>query len=534
MKSQHISDIKSMMESLYGVAENLDERGISYKAPFRDPEGGIKGIVQMDMLLSLIRCTNQESAVNRDCLNYINECLGYNFTRLTFEIAKKKASESEIPDMCLALPLFLAVDKQLGGNKLSFIYIQALAYVMLGYIQCEDKNTLEEMVAYYRLCDRCIKLAEKALKIKVDFDPLARIKGDNIELIKCAIEVDKVIHEKDPIADALEKTVIKMFEDLPDADVSEAVEKEIELYKETGDGSDLEDEMSSDIETTAMDELNALIGLQDVKQQVNTMVNVLKVRKRCAELNVKRPAIALHMVFTGNPGTGKTTVARILGKVYKEAGLLSKGHFIEASRAELVDKYVGHTAIRVKETFEKAKGGILFIDEAYALTSEGDSFGQEAVETLLKLMEDNRDDIAVIVAGYPALMQDFLESNPGLKSRFPFVIEFPDYSGDELTHIFKCFCKENDITAPREVVKAVNAHFNHEASKKCRNYGNARAVRNYFEKMIMNQSNRLIRDNAMSRDDVCKFTMEDLPQSIKIKPMQLPEQHKFSVVKGGN
>ena len=193
--------------------------------------------------------------------------------------------------------------------------------------------------------------------------------------------------------------------------------------------------------------------------------------------------------------------------------MLSKGHFIEATRADLVGKYVGHTAIMVKEMFEKAKGGILFIDEAYALTAEGDSFGQEAIEILLKLMEDERDDIVVIVSGYPMQMQDFLESNPGLRSRFPFVIKFPDYSGDELVEIFKYFCDDNDIVPDSEVVAKVKAHFNKEASKSVRNYGNARAVRNYFDKMLMNQANRLISEKSVDRDDLCRFVLNDIPQN---------------------
>lgn len=556
MMNQQTAQIKSLMEKVYSVIDDLDAKGISKHIPVCN-EDGLKGLVQADMLLFLIRGTNNDEIVNDDCLTYVNECLGYSFTQLTFELAKKKAMETELPEMCLALPIFILIDKQIGGNELSSVYIQALAYVTLGYIRCEEHNSLEEMVAYYRLCSGCIQMVEKSLGEKVDFNPLSVIKeGKELELIKCAIEIDKMIHKKNPLVEAMEEALRRtLAEDKEkDVDIVEEEKKEIELFKDQGDGSELESETNAELikdlgdgsdlqdeivevephyeemQLTALDELDALIGLQDVKNQVRTMVNVLKVRKRCEELDVKRPAISLHMVFTGNPGTGKTTVARVLGKIYREAGLLSKGHFVEASRAELVDKYVGHTAIKVKEIFEKAKGGILFIDEAYALTSEGDSFGQEAVETLLKLMEDNRDDIAVIVAGYPALMQDFLESNPGLRSRFPFVVEFPNYSGEELTRIFKCFCEENDIVASREVLKAVNAHFENEASKKQRNFGNARAVRNYFEKMIMNQANRLVRDNLMEKEDLCRFTRGDLPNTLKIKPMQLPKQHKFTVV----
>jgi len=191
---------------------------------------------------------------------------------------------------------------------------------------------------------------------------------------------------------------------------------------------------------------------------------------------------------------------------------------------------VGHIAVLVKEVFEKAKGGVLFIDEAYSLTNEdGGGFGQEAVETLLKLMEDNRDDIAVIAAGYPALMQEFLDSNPGFRSRFPFVIQFPDYSGEELTEIFECFCRNNDIVPSRGVIRVVRSHFEAETAKRTRNYGNARAVRNYFEQMIMNQANRLVDSDGYGWDELCEFLMEDLPKKNIFTPAPA-RRAQFAVV----
>ena len=538
MASRETEQIKDMMDSVYEVIADLDARGLG-KHITGCEEDGLKGLVQADMLLFIIRSANPKETISDECLEYINTCLGYNLTTLTFEIARKKALDTELPELCMALPFFVLIDKHIGGNRLSTVYIQAASYVTLGYLQLEEHTTLEEMVAYYRLSQGCIDLIENALGKKVEFDPLERLKDDQAKLIRTAVEIDRMIHKKNPVVEALEKAVVKALADTDtDSDTKEEPEKE--LFKDPGDGSDLEDEVialdgaipfsQKKAPQSAVDKLNALIGLQNVKKQVNTMLNVLRVRQRCDELNVKRPAISLHMVFTGNPGTGKTTVARILGEVYKEFGILSKGHFVEVSRVDLVGKYVGHTAVMVKEVFEKAKGGVFFIDEAYAFTNEGDSFGQEAVETLIKLMEDNRDDIAVVIAGYPALMQGFLDSNPGLRSRFPFVVEFPDYTGEELTQIFKIFCKENDIKPTKTVLEAVERYFEAEAAKKNRTYGNARAVRNFFEKMIMNQANRLIADNTLDRNDLCKFVMNDIPRKTVLKPMILPKGG-LSVVK---
>lgn len=245
---------------------------------------------------------------------------------------------------------------------------------------------------------------------------------------------------------------------------------------------------------TGIEELNELIGLEDVKKQLKKIINYIKISKNRANLPM------LHMVFNGNPGTGKTTVARIIGKIFAEENILSdKNIFVEAQRNDLIGKYVGHTAPKTQEIIDKSIGGVLFVDEAYSIASYiqdegGRDYGAECISTLLKGMEDHRDDLCVILAGYTKEMQHMLSVNPGFESRIQFLIDFPDYTSDELYEIFKQLCKKEKYKISSNIKKVLIQHFDSVKNKK--NFSNARYVRSLFEKIKIEQANRVIKDNS--------------------------------------
>lgn len=260
-------------------------------------------------------------------------------------------------------------------------------------------------------------------------------------------------------------------------------------------------------------QLDDLCGLEEVKAQIRSLVNLASVRRLRQQAGLPTPPLSLHMVFQGNPGTGKTTVARLVGRLYKAIGVLSQGQLVEVDRAGLVAGYVGQTALKTQEVLDRAKGGVLFIDEAYALSPPGapSDFGREAIEVLLKGMEDHREDLVVIAAGYTAPMAAFLQSNPGLESRFHRRLTFPDYPPDQLLEIFQSLSRKNGYAPTQETLTAAAAHFTALFQARDETFGNARQVRNTFEDAISRQADRLAQTAAPTKEDLMALLPEDLP-----------------------
>ena len=256
-------------------------------------------------------------------------------------------------------------------------------------------------------------------------------------------------------------------------------------------------------------ELDGYIGLQTVKEEVHNLINMASVYQLRRQHDLPTTDMSLHLVFTGNPGTGKTMMARMMARIYRSLDILSRGQLVEVDRSGLVAGYVGQTAIKTQKVIEKAMGGVLFIDGAYALNGRSENdFGQEAIDTILKAMEDHRDDLVVIVAGYTDLMDRFIHSNPGLESRFNRFLLFDDYTTDEMVEIFRMQCKKGCYQLTEEAQPLIRDYIAEESADD--SFGNARGVRNLFEHVLVAQNNRLAAMEKITREDLMTITADDV------------------------
>ncbi|MCR4440869.1 MAG: AAA family ATPase [Peptococcaceae bacterium] len=264
-----------------------------------------------------------------------------------------------------------------------------------------------------------------------------------------------------------------------------------------------------------LQELDSLVGLVSVKKLILEIRAYVEIQKRREKESLICEPMVLHMVFKGNPGTGKTTVARILGRLFKELGVLEKGHVVEVERADLVGEYIGHTAHKTREQIKKALGGVLFIDEAYSLARGGErDFGKESIDTLVKNMEEYKENLILILAGYKHEMNWFLETNPGLRSRFPIFIDFPDYTVQELLDIAQIMLAKRQYQFTEEAKLELEKHLNSALLTRHEHSGNARLVRNIIEKAIRQQALRLVGENSVSRQELITITASDLSKAL--------------------
>ncbi len=422
---------------------------------------------------------------------FVKDYLGFDYSvkeMREYAITHRIYSSDFTNKMPYCFKAFVKADNDMGGVKETVQLILNL-YRQLGqaFIKCDGADKTETF-SLSLFCDNMEAYIDSKL-----------IESANITFGKLQEEVNKVSRPVGETVYPLKTADIK-----PVNTTAPATEAAEETKEEEKDPEKTLDEL--------LDELNVLIGLEKVKEDVNSLINLVKIRKIRRERGMDSPDMSLHMVFSGNPGTGKTTIARLLAEIYKAMGLLSKGHLTEVDRSGLVGGYVGQTALKVHEVVNKAKGGVLFIDEAYSLTVNrgATDYGFEAVDTLLKYMEDNRDDLIVIVAGYPKPMEEFLNSNPGLKSRFNKYLYFDDYTPQELIGILKLQAKKADLVLSEDAEKFATEFFTKRCENKPENYANARDVRNFFEKALINQANRLaalekIEDNQLTTLEVEDF-----------------------------
>ncbi|MBQ8147248.1 MAG: AAA family ATPase [Lachnospiraceae bacterium] len=458
------------------IAREMDLSGILLEGDFNAVEQ-----LRMDLRNFFCYLAIADGLVNKEEIKYINKLLEYEFDSDTIVdcIHRHKVTDKDfLNHPPLSLHYFLK-DKNIPNVVYQSKYydIRSLYY-----------HTFQELGRDFIACNR--KVEDKEIRALTRY----------LLMLESQINAYKHFGEdRQEVPDSIPYRTKEVSENQKEEEIAFVGT----ITEASPEGYDLD---------TLMNELGDLVGLESVKKEVKNIVNLLQINEMRAQNGLKKAPVAKHFVFTGNPGTGKTTVARLLSKIYCALGVLSKGHLVEVDRSGMVAGYMGQTALKVKQVVDKAKGGVLFIDEAYALSSRGQDgdFGQEAIDTLNKAMEDYRDDLIVIVAGYPDLMEEFIDANPGLKSRFNKTIDFPDYNAEDLYAIFSFMSKEQDYHISEAGDVRLREVLAEMIEKKDKNFGNARDVRNYLSRVIERQANRLVSATVVNKEQLLTIEAEDL------------------------
>ena len=531
-----IKNLKSIISECILYADDINRNPEVYPAEAKMP---LKDLLRYDMLMFLGYLYDPESTYLADQVEFIRVNLRMVISEDKFvEFVENKCNDPEFFSMQPRSLVFFITDDQkstdrseLSISKSKFV-VDCFRKLGEGFINYDDvdKDIREKLQNYMQFLYNTL-IAEGVMKerrLKPREESQAP-KTNPIEDKTRVPEKTKTVSEfdaasgrfvsRDTITSSGYNLIKKRADDVSQyANFISEEEKDSTKRGKNKVGANRHDGFSDDVELSLDDlikKLKELTGLHTVKEDVLHLVNIIKVRKLREIKGYRCPEMSFHLVFTGNPGTGKTTVARLIARIYKQLGVVSRGQFVEVDRSGLVDHSPGGTAIKTTAVIDKAVGGILFIDEAYTLTSYKDvgDYGQEAVDTLLKRMEDDRDDLIVIVAGYTDRMHEFIESNPGLRSRFNKYIYFTDYTSSELMEIFKLMCKENDYRLTDNAAFIAETYLRGLSDDKKENFANARLVRNYFERCVDRQATRICDDAEINEDDLITFIREDMIES---------------------